>query len=285
MGAKYFLPLLVVTFGFISIFTAFVTNYAGLIACRFFLGVAEGGMMPGIAFYLSCFYRRSELMFRIGIFISGAALAGAFGGLLAAGLSSIPRWGMTSTPLYGWRNIFFFEGIITVILAGFSIFLLPSRPDQSKFLSPRDQYIALERINREHQESAQSKTTLKDVKVGLCNVNNIICGLGFLFATISAQSLSLFMPTILRALGWTALKTQFYTVPPYVVACAWTLISSKISDKMKRRGVFAAFNAAISMTGYCIIVTAHSNTIKYLGVFFAASGSFPNAPGFLSWVS
>lgn len=41
----------------------------------------------GIAFYLSCFYRRQELLFRIGVFVSAASLAGAFGGLLATGLS------------------------------------------------------------------------------------------------------------------------------------------------------------------------------------------------------
>ncbi|XMA20920.1 hypothetical protein WAI453_013711 [Rhynchosporium graminicola] len=38
------------------------------------------------------------------------------------------------------------------------------------------------------------------------------------------------------------------------------------------------------MIGYCIIVTASSNTVKYLGVFFAASGAPPNGPDFLSWV-
>ncbi|KAG4433831.1 hypothetical protein IFR05_010679 [Cadophora sp. M221] len=283
IGAKYYLPLLVVSFGLVSMCTSFVTNYAGIVACRFFLGIAEGGMMPGIAFYLSCFYRRQELMFRIGLFISGASLAGAFGGLLAAGLSSIPKWGVASSPLYGWRQIFFFEGIITFLLAGLAILVLPSRPDECKFLTPQDRYIALERINREHRENAQTKTTLNDVKVGLCNINNIICAFGFLFATISAQSLSLFLPTILRALGWTALKTQFYSVPPYAVACLWTLLGCWLSDRFKRRGLFAVLNAAISMTGYCIIVTASSNTIRYLGVFFAAAGAFPNGPGFLSW--
>ncbi len=41
----------------------------------------------GIAFFLSCFYRRGELLFRIGIFVSASSMAGAFGGLLATGLA------------------------------------------------------------------------------------------------------------------------------------------------------------------------------------------------------
>lgn len=50
-------------------------------------------------------YRRQELGFRTSIYISAASASGAFGGLLAIGLSSIPRWGRIHT----WRNIFFFE--------------------------------------------------------------------------------------------------------------------------------------------------------------------------------
>lgn len=62
-----------------SLCTAFVTTFAGLCVARAFLGLAEGGTMPGIAFYLSTFYRRGELLFRIGIFVSASSLAGAFG--------------------------------------------------------------------------------------------------------------------------------------------------------------------------------------------------------------
>lgn len=36
--------------------------------------------MPGIAFFLSSFYKRKELYFRVGIYVSAASMAGAFGG-------------------------------------------------------------------------------------------------------------------------------------------------------------------------------------------------------------
>jgi MFS family permease len=37
-------------------------------AVRAFLGLCEGGMMPGVAYYLSTYYKRDELVLRIGIF-------------------------------------------------------------------------------------------------------------------------------------------------------------------------------------------------------------------------
>jgi MFS family permease len=41
-------------------FMGFVHNYEGLMAARWFLGLAEAGLFPGINYYLSCWYRRSE---------------------------------------------------------------------------------------------------------------------------------------------------------------------------------------------------------------------------------
>jgi hypothetical protein len=51
--------------------------------------------------YLAMFYPRHAIMKRIGFFYSAAPLSGAFGGLLAAGLSEI------NAPGYpGWPFIF-----------------------------------------------------------------------------------------------------------------------------------------------------------------------------------
>lgn len=87
IGPRFYIPMLVFGFGFVSLCTAFVKNFEQLCVARAFLGVFEGGTMPGIAFFLSTFYKRRELYFRIGIFISAASIAGAFGGLFATALS------------------------------------------------------------------------------------------------------------------------------------------------------------------------------------------------------
>lgn len=38
----------------------FVKNWSGLMAARWFLGLTEAGLFPGINYYLSCWYKRSE---------------------------------------------------------------------------------------------------------------------------------------------------------------------------------------------------------------------------------
>jgi MFS family permease len=42
----------------------FVYNWSGLMAARWFLGLAEAGLFPGVNYYLSCWYKRSEFGIR-----------------------------------------------------------------------------------------------------------------------------------------------------------------------------------------------------------------------------
>lgn len=65
MGPGWFIPLTSLGFGISSIGTAFVNTEAQASGVRFLLGIFEAGMLPGIAYYMSRWYRRSELAFRL----------------------------------------------------------------------------------------------------------------------------------------------------------------------------------------------------------------------------
>ena len=75
--------------GLVGMCIGFVKSYEGLLAARFFLGLCEGGLLGGMVLYLSMFYRRHEMIFRLGMFYCAAPLSGAVGGLLATGLAEI----------------------------------------------------------------------------------------------------------------------------------------------------------------------------------------------------
>jgi MFS family permease len=78
-----------------------VQNAAGLLACRFFLGVIEAGLFPGMIYFTSLWYPKKQQGIRVGIFWSFSALAGAFGGVLAYAIGQ-----MSSAKLAEWRLIF-----------------------------------------------------------------------------------------------------------------------------------------------------------------------------------
>lgn len=80
---------------------------------------------PGIAYYLSRFYRRSELAFRLALYIVMGPLSGAFSGLLASAILRLDSFGGTQ----GWQMIFVIEGIITVGFALLAFVTLTDRPE------------------------------------------------------------------------------------------------------------------------------------------------------------
>ncbi|KAL2185686.1 MFS general substrate transporter [Thermothelomyces heterothallicus CBS 203.75] len=282
-GPRFYLPLLVCGFGFISLCTAFVRNFAGLMVARVFLGLFEGGAFPGLAFFLSCFYKRDELLFRMGIYVSAASIAGAFGGLLATGLSRIPEWGVGSMRIARWRNIFFFEGLVTILVGLAAPVWMPTTPGEARFLTARERRIAAERLVREHKANPVGKVTWRDIKHAVLCVHNYTCALGFFLINITVQGLSVFMPTILQDLGWTDTKAQLYSVPPYVAACLVAIAVAYVSDKTRQRGAWLAAFSCIALTGFAILRWVENPKLRYMALYFVTVGAFPGGPGFLAW--
>ena len=72
--------------GVVATLTGIVQNFAGLVVCRLLLGLAESGLFPGLAIYLTLFYTKKEIALRVGYLFVSAAISGACGGLIAYGI-------------------------------------------------------------------------------------------------------------------------------------------------------------------------------------------------------
>ncbi|KAG0214792.1 hypothetical protein BGX28_001427 [Mortierella sp. GBA30] len=142
VGPRTWIPILMVVWGAISLSLAWVTSFPTLIVARFALGTAEAGFVPGVLFYLTLFYKRSEHSLRISIFLCFNLLAGAFGGLLAALISKLSG----KLGLQGWQWIFIVEAIPTILLALLAwVFMSPS-PATASFLTDDEKVYATRRI-------------------------------------------------------------------------------------------------------------------------------------------
>ncbi len=80
---RFWLPTLTILWGIVATLMGVVQNLSGFFVARFFLGVTESGLFPGVVYYFSMWYQRRERQFRISLFFGAAALAGSFGGILA----------------------------------------------------------------------------------------------------------------------------------------------------------------------------------------------------------
>lgn len=118
------LTVIMVSWSIVMICMGLINNFSGLLACRVFLGIAEGGLFPGISYFITMWYRRAEVGFRTALFFSAATAAGAFGGLLARGISEMNGVGGKA----GWAWIFILEGLLTLFVGAFSYWAINDYP-------------------------------------------------------------------------------------------------------------------------------------------------------------
>ena len=61
VGTNILLPTMAVLWGFTTTLQGLVGSYQGLLVARFFLGLFEGGLLPGITLVMSRFYKRDQI--------------------------------------------------------------------------------------------------------------------------------------------------------------------------------------------------------------------------------
>ncbi|KAJ8502571.1 hypothetical protein ONZ45_g11634 [Pleurotus djamor] len=286
MGPNILLPMLLTLWGLVTTLQGFVRDYTGLLVCRFFLGLFEGwsGLLPAIILYLSYFYPRARLQQRLSVIFSASALAGAFSGLLAAGIMEMD--GISGRP--GWSWIFILEGLFTVAFGFFSFLLIPRSPEHCRLLN-EDEKMHIARCLRD--DGAVSKDVGLDSFSWLEVVRAFklphvwFLTIGALFNGIILYSLSYFTPSIVQGLGFKANKAQLMSVPPYVVAFVVTNIGSYIADKYQCRGAIFIFSASCSVVGFAMFLGSHQVGVQYGSLFLTITGINTLAPAMTSWVA
>jgi predicted MFS family arabinose efflux permease len=85
-------------------------------------------------------------------------------------------------------------------------------------------------------------------------------------------SVALFLPTIVKGMGYSNNTAQLMSAPPYVSACIMTIAGSYAADKFKQRGVLLLGYQLIAIFGFILLARSEKPHIQYAGSFFAAAG-------------
>ncbi|CAE7133583.1 unnamed protein product, partial [Rhizoctonia solani] len=245
---------------------------------RYFLGLFEAGYSPVVPFYYTLFYLKSEHGFRTSLYVSGAPLASAFGGLIAYGVQHIHSRVAT------WRILFLIEGLPTILVGLVAFLALPSRPETTNRLNEAERKLALSRLKREVAPEGNA-INWKHVIASLTDYKAWIVCLIYQSFSVALASISVFLPSIVQSLGYTNTMAQIMTVPPYVCACIVMMVIAKISDRLKIRGVFVAAALVLSGIGYTILLTVSTaaTRTRYAAIILAVTGTYSGIPISISW--
>jgi MFS family permease len=134
IGPKYLLTFIAFAWGCVTLGMGFIENWWGLYLCRLLLGFFEAGLIPCIDVYIGLVYKKSERGKRSALIFAFSALASAFGGVLAYGLTQIKGPGT----FQGWRWLFIVEGILTIVIVPCFFFMFPQEPRTAWFLTEEE---------------------------------------------------------------------------------------------------------------------------------------------------
>ncbi|ETI19408.1 hypothetical protein G647_09241 [Cladophialophora carrionii CBS 160.54] len=276
---RLWLPTLTLAWGIVATLMGVTQSKAGFYVVRFFLGVTESGLFPGIVFYLSMWYKRNERQFRVALFFSAASLAGAFGGILAFGIAKMRGVGGYN----GWRWIFILEGLLTIVVSAGSYFFIHNYPDTAKFLNEDEREYIQNRLRLDSDATQHEKLDWANVKKAFTDVKCWLYALGFHSLSLPLYTLSLFLPSIIKSLGYTSATAQLMTIPPYAIAFCLTVTSAILSERYRVRAPLILASSSLAILGYILLLSDPRPGVSYVGIIFAASGIYPSVALVLSW--
>ncbi|KAK4454515.1 major facilitator superfamily domain-containing protein [Podospora aff. communis PSN243] len=285
MRPSVFIPITMVLWGASMLGMGFVKNWDGLMAARWFLGLTEAGLFPGVNYYLSCWYRRSEFGVRAAIFFSAAALSGSFGGLLAAAIETMNGIG----GIKGWAWIFILEGLLTIVVGILSFWMVHDFPDKATFLSDVDRARVIRRLKLDQQASANHESfkmsyfwdAVKDWKMWLGMVIYMGCDMPL-------YAFSLFLPSIITGMGWGdngVVQAQLFSVPPYAAAAILTVVIGIVADRTRARGLCNIIVSVFGIIGFTMMLASSTPAVQYAGTFLGALGIYPCISNTITWMA
>lgn len=275
-----------IIWGLISLLTGVVTNFAGAVACRFFIGLIEAAFSPGSFFLLSKWYTRKELSLRIAIFYCGNLISNAFGSLIAAGILA----NMDGTLGHrAWRWLFFIEGAITIAVAALSIFILPDFPNNTRRHFSEDeirlaQLRMLEDVGEVDVDSSEEKW-YHGAKLAFADWKLYILAFSQT-AMIIGTSFSTYFPSLTKTLGYGTTETLLLAAPPWVFACIVAIVNTWHSDRVGERYVHHAWPLVAGIVGFIMAMATQPTNIgaRYTSMFFMTA-SYAGYIVMFTWMS
>lgn len=289
-GPKIWLPLLLGVCGVINVCHGVQSSMAGLTSLRLLLGFVEAGIYPGCSYVLTNWYSPAELHSRMTVFYSGASLASAFSGLLAYAIGHLDHtWGYR-----GWRFIYVIEGVLAVLIAICSFFILAPDPDKVKgWLTQEERQFLVLRKKFAHSDGSEVEEdegfSWEFAKQSFRSIHVYAVALIEFTLCVVVYGISFVLPTVIKNLGYSAVQAQALTAPPYVFACLVVIFSGWAADRYKQRTLSVILANALAAVGFVIIIPSirYSSVpgVTYFGVFLMTAGLYCISPAASAWVA
>ncbi len=263
MGARAWIARILISWGIISVAMMFVTGPWSFAALRVLLGVAEAGFFPGIIYYLNDWFPARMRGRAIANFMIGGVISSLIGNPLS-GLILQSMDGVGG--LWGWQWVFLLEGLPAIGLGFVTLAYLTDRPEQARWLTPRERTWLVRQIANDRSSSPQRRShslvdAVLDPRVWL------LISVYFTVA-VGDNSYNFYIPTFLRSQfpDWSPFEIGLLAAAPSAIAMVAMILVGRHSDRTGERRWHVAGSAFAAATGWSTIALAASGSVEISGV-------------------
>lgn len=261
VGARVWIASIMVTWGALSMCTAFVEGPKSFYALRFVLGLAESGLYPGVILFLTYWFPAATRGRFTALFLIAVPASNVVGAPLSGWLL-----GFSTEALKNWQVLFLLEGIPAVVMGILTWCLLPDRPSHAGWLSRGEKsYIAKSLAQDPPGDIHDLRAVFFDKRVWLLIIP------GFFILT-SLYGLTLWLPQVVHAMGFTALQTGFIVAAPYLASMVAMVLVGISSDRHRERTMHIVVCALAGAAGMVGGVTFSNALVAVLFFTLAACG-------------
>ncbi|KAI4642449.1 uncharacterized protein J4E79_011511 [Alternaria viburni] len=179
------------------------------------------------------------------------------------------------------------EGLLTIIIGIIAYWFISNYPATVSWLSKEERAFVQARLKADSDATNDEAFSWAEVLLAAKDIKIWLYAFAFHTMSLPLYTLSLFLPTIIRDMGYTSAQSQLLTIPPYAVATLFTIFWAILSERYARRALFILTTSTVAIIGY-IILLANTDPkarpgVSYVGTFFAAIGIYPSVALVLCW--
>ncbi len=230
-SGKKFIGWSLVAWAIISILTGMATHQYQLLALRFLLGVAEGGMLPVVLTMISNWFPDAE---------RGRANAIVIMFVPIAGIVTAPLSGWLITAL-DWRWLFIIEGLLSIVVLVLWSLTVYDRPQEARWISEAEKHYLIATLAAE-QRAIEGKEVCNASLGAVLSDKTMwqLIALNFFYQT-GIYGYTLWLPTILKELTHASMgQVGILAILPYVGAIVGMFLFSFFSDRTGKRKLFVS---------------------------------------------
>ena len=272
-SAKRFIFWTIIAWGSISVLTGLVQNAWQLLAMRFLLGVAEGGIWPAILVSISNWFPAEECARANAFFMSSLALAG--------GVSPFTGWIVGA---FGWRWVFVIEGLLSLLLVFIWLPMFSDRPDDAAWISKEEREYLVKRLLPEQERLRRQKLAPPCYRELLRNRELWRLTLIYFCNQAGQYGFLLWLPSILRDLTKVGMtRIGWLAAFPYIAALPGLYIFSVLADRSMNRRLYTAVTEC-GFALFCLLSALLPGHVWLCYLFIVLTGMFSKAPAAIFWV-